>query len=345
MLPANEDGYTEANEYYVFQVIIVLCFWLQSISIFQKIYEQSNVDIFFIDWEKPRAKLVDSDSVKTQDAPVSVWRTILIANEWNELQTVRQTNVELTLLLLVFFLLGLDLEFLATPQPVCSDLSPGKLNMYLRFANTTFWYLLICVVQILWHYLIYERYISEPSSSQFVDLCTMAKVSCLILDEKYHGYYLHCRSPYPFADGSMLEISDQLKQEEAGLMSGRGLPNGPDDLQTFELFLTAKWRKQYDHIFATLRARLGKKSFFENNRLADRNTSNKPGRTGSKLVNASRKLSLFLKAFVENHDADYRWKMLPIPSFLYTFLRIPPEMGSKRMSFFLPGNCIFHMPP
>lgn len=25
----------------------------------------------------------------------------------------------------------------------------------------------------------------------------MAKVSVLILDEKYHGWYLHCRSPYP----------------------------------------------------------------------------------------------------------------------------------------------------
>lgn len=32
---------------------------------------------------------------------------------------------------------------------------------------------------------------------RFVDLATMAKVSVLILDEKYHGWYLHCRSPYP----------------------------------------------------------------------------------------------------------------------------------------------------
>lgn len=33
--------------------------------------------------------------------------------------------------------------------------------------------------------------------ARFVDLATMAKVSVLILDEKYHGWYLHCRSPYP----------------------------------------------------------------------------------------------------------------------------------------------------
>lgn len=33
--------------------------------------------------------------------------------------------------------------------------------------------------------------------NRFVDLATMAKVSVLILDEKFHGWYLHCRSPYP----------------------------------------------------------------------------------------------------------------------------------------------------
>lgn len=32
---------------------------------------------------------------------------------------------------------------------------------------------------------------------RFVDLATMAKISVLILDEKFHGWYLHCRSPYP----------------------------------------------------------------------------------------------------------------------------------------------------
>lgn len=36
-----------------------------------------------------------------------------------------------------------------------------------------------------------------PVCARFVDLATMAKVSVLILDEKYHGWYLHCRSPYP----------------------------------------------------------------------------------------------------------------------------------------------------
>ena len=265
-----------------------------------------------MDWEKPRAKLVDADSIKSADAPVSIWRTILVANEWNEMQTIRQTSIEFTLLFMVFLLLGYvvseimisnsnmtrcKLEYLATPQPTANDLSEGPLNPYLRFANTALWWLILSYAQVLWKWAIYERYISEPKTHQFVDLCTMAKVSCLILDEKYHGYYLHCRSPYPFADGSMVEIADQLKQEEAGLMSGRGLQGGPPDLQAFEMFVTASWRKNYDKIYASLLAKRSTKSALESGRLGmlhGKKASKANKAPPSKLVKASRKLNGFL---------------------------------------------------
>lgn len=75
---------------------------------------QVNVDIFFIDWEKPRRYEQDdskahllarqmsstsrSESLKfimaeARSNSVSVWRTYFVANEWNELQvsTAEQT--------------------------------------------------------------------------------------------------------------------------------------------------------------------------------------------------------------------------------------------------------------
>ena len=36
----------------------------------------------------------------------------------------------------------------------------------------------------------------------------MAKVSVLILDERYHGWYLHCRSPYPRVSGRAVSSVD-----------------------------------------------------------------------------------------------------------------------------------------
>ena len=41
-----------------------------------------------------------------------------------------------------------------------------------------------------------DRWFSEPATSRFIDLCTLAKISMLALMDKYHGYYLHCRSSH-----------------------------------------------------------------------------------------------------------------------------------------------------
>lgn len=44
-----------------------------------------SVDVFFLDWEKPRRVLAKGGG-REEAAPVSCWRTLLVANEWNELQ-------------------------------------------------------------------------------------------------------------------------------------------------------------------------------------------------------------------------------------------------------------------
>ena len=51
----------------------------QTIEYFAMIITQSRVDIFFIDWEKP----------KQADMKVSTWRTYFVANEWHEIQVRR----------------------------------------------------------------------------------------------------------------------------------------------------------------------------------------------------------------------------------------------------------------
>ena len=47
------------------------------------VYSQINTNIFLVDWEKPK----DTSSLVL---PVSMWRTVLVANEWNEIQTMRK---------------------------------------------------------------------------------------------------------------------------------------------------------------------------------------------------------------------------------------------------------------
>lgn len=69
---------------------------------------QVTVDIFFIDWEKPRGKICapgpSNSETQTKTAPVSMWRTYFVANEWNELQTIRNINPTFQLFATLFFL-------------------------------------------------------------------------------------------------------------------------------------------------------------------------------------------------------------------------------------------------
>lgn len=54
---------------------------------------------------------------------------------------------------------------LVVPVSLCVRQNPA-----LRFANTTFWWVLLSSVQLLWKWAIYERYLSEPREQFFVDM-------------------------------------------------------------------------------------------------------------------------------------------------------------------------------
>ncbi|KAJ0406698.1 hypothetical protein ATCC90586_008115 [Pythium insidiosum] len=248
----------ERDAYAALRTLLPLAFACQLVTVLHRVYQQLRVQLVLLDWEKPRATTLDLDAASPQPvaAPVSVWRSILVANEWNELQTRRKTSLEATLLLLLMLLYGCDLRALALPVPnaqipylgqgaaLAGDATLG-VNPALRFGTVASLWLLVWLAQRLWKWLIYERFVVEPRHQTFIDLCTVAKVSCFLLDETYHGFYLHCRSPYPFADGSMRELVQQLQQEAAGLTVGRGLDSSLPDCQTFELFLTRKWKRKY----------------------------------------------------------------------------------------------------
>lgn len=186
-------------------------------------------------------------------APISIWRTIHAANEWAELSTARRLQLPLVLLVLVTLLEAGGLKYVATPHPNVYDTTPGALNPLLQFANNVWWWLIVAGIQLLYTVLIGERYINENPVSRFIDVCTVSKVSLLLLDHKYHGYYLHANAPHEHADGDMKELSEHLYEEASAMRLGRGLPGCPDPgCQSFELHLPALWRSMYDRVYRRL---------------------------------------------------------------------------------------------
>ena len=71
--------------------------------------KQVSVDIFFIDWERPRARSSvmqprSQTLPENTEQPVSIWRTYFVANEWNEIQAKRRISLTFQLIVTVFLL-------------------------------------------------------------------------------------------------------------------------------------------------------------------------------------------------------------------------------------------------
>ncbi|XP_071823603.1 meckelin-like isoform X2 [Apostichopus japonicus] len=290
-----------------FVAYVVLAFVFKAFDLVHLFAVQCSTDIFLIDWERSRGRLVqanDAAITKGMPAPVSIWRTYFVANEWNELQATRKSHTGLQLLVMLFLLEVVGLVHLTTTDPIGS-INPdpnayyGGYDVILRFAVATGIYLLIAAVQWIYFTFIYERFV-EDILQNFVDLCSMANISVFILSANNYGHYIHGRSVHGFSDTNMKEMRAQLKREEENLVGQRGLlPN--TDQQTFELLLQNKFRENYSRILQPLNLTRAEQQ------RANQAQSNRSGTKVDTILEAYGTMNKFLSAFIDHgmRDIDY----------------------------------------
>lgn len=218
-----------ANQYeYLFYTFFIHCLcWGQSIYVSYIIFKQCQIDLFFVDWERLKGTTSSARGV-------SMWRTVMIGNEFNKMQYTRKSSIEINLVSLIL-LMGNNTSSITTK------------NTVMGFAENCLIWFLVASVQGVFRFVLYERYYTEPKGQRFIDLCTLAKISIFVMDERYHGYYLHCRSPYEFADCAMDKICCDMGKEASGTMISRGLdsPGCPLGCQTFELFTSEAFQTHF----------------------------------------------------------------------------------------------------
>ncbi|XP_041649533.1 meckelin [Cheilinus undulatus] len=253
-LPAQEEQ---------FVTYIGCAFALKAIQLLHKLILQVSVDIFLIDWERPRSKAnrgVQAMSESKRDpAPVSIWRTYFVANEWNEIQTIRKISPTFQIIAVLFFLevLGFSNLALMDPWPTL-ERSPQAYtppySLILRYGVASTLWLCIGLLQVIFFTVFYEHFV-EDKIRQFVDLCSISNISMLLLSHRCFGYYIHGRSVHGLADTNMEEMNNNLRREMESLCGKRGLlPN--TDTQTFQVALTSRLRSHYDRIREPLRGNL-----------------------------------------------------------------------------------------
>uniref|UniRef100_UPI0037E7BDA2 meckelin n=1 Tax=Semicossyphus pulcher TaxID=241346 RepID=UPI0037E7BDA2 len=245
-LPAQEEQ---------FVTYIGCAFALKAVQFLHKLILQVSVDVFLMDWERPRSKgsrTVQATSESKRDpSPVSIWRTYFVANEWNEIQTIRKISPTFQIMAVLFFLevLGFSNLALRDPWPTLErspDAYTPSYSLILRYGLAATLWLCIGLLQVIFFTVFYEHFV-EDKIRQFVDLCSISNISVLMLSHRCFGYYIHGRSVHGHADTNMEEMNNNLKRESESLCGQRGLlPN--TDLQTFQVSLTNRLRMQYDRI-------------------------------------------------------------------------------------------------
>jgi len=109
----------------------------------------------------------------------------------------------------------------------------AQMNPFLQFALGCSVWMLVLLTQ-----LIVRRVASiwfGHECIDFVDVCSVANVSVLFMDEPFHGYYIHGKAPSGKGDWCHTELAKVLRDEDMGIALSRGLT--VDGVQSFEMFL------------------------------------------------------------------------------------------------------------
>ncbi|KAJ8322951.1 hypothetical protein O5D80_008469 [Batrachochytrium dendrobatidis] len=224
-------GITVAEFVYIAKLMIVQC----------------TTHVFFIDWERSKGYVVGSgnDETTAMISPVSIWRSIFMANQWNALQIHQRVHVGFTLVALLALLEGLGWRYLATSYAGFSDLSIDTPNPLLLVAVDSLLWMLLIIVQVVFQ-AIYSRF-HRNKLLQYIDILSLSNISLFVFDSQCHGYYVHGRSVHSFADTNMDELNNFLRKEENDMVPRRGLHD--TNQQAFEIFVTRTMRTAFDKIF------------------------------------------------------------------------------------------------
>nr|VZI25749.1 unnamed protein product [Spirometra erinaceieuropaei] len=253
---------------------------------------QCTVDIYFIDWERPTqstaatqptstyfnppkeqpdkgdllsGRVPDVEIQKPTNMPISggvggtgvpIWRTVLVANEWNEIQACRKTCPTFTIFVGMLILGVIGIENIASRDPFVS-LSSNPLG-YSSPSNPVFRLALIIVVfgflgffEIAFRVLIWERFFAD-NLRNFADLCSVVNISVFVLAQRNFGYYIHGHSPAGRADVNLPGIVSILSSAQCDAIPRRGISPESDD-HTYLMALPAGLYSSLERLLAPTR--------------------------------------------------------------------------------------------
>ncbi|CAK8995416.1 unnamed protein product [Durusdinium trenchii] len=175
------------------------------------------------------------ESVPVPDSGISAWRSLFVCNELNERLTATRAVPEITWLAILALLDGCQWSNAArwTTHADGQSAMAAEFNPFLQFSLGISVWIFVLVLQFLLQRI--GCIFLGHDLNDFMDVCSIANISVFILDEPFHGYYIHGKAPSSRGDWGHTELERVLHDEDKGIGFSRGL--SPDGCQTFEMFL------------------------------------------------------------------------------------------------------------
>ena len=247
-LPSFYEAYTV--NYKKFNIIWGLACNMYGYYMMYRIYEQVTSDIFFIDWEHDKDILENVMGKTTNILYKSPWRSIHIVNQYNILQKSRTISIPFCFCWLIFLYYSKYTKWtkFTDVSPYYSHVEKSPENIILRHFVGSF---ILFIAGVAQYVLVRLVQIWIPTKkTEFLDLCSVANVSVLILQDSLRGYYIHGQSPLGVADTTLQQLIQFLEEEGKGKIKGRGITDEKNDnLQTYEIYLSYSMRKIYDGLY------------------------------------------------------------------------------------------------
>ncbi|KAF5827901.1 Meckelin [Dunaliella salina] len=331
MIPRDEDLVN-------FRATVIVAIVGQAVGLLYMLWKQVTVDVFFLDWERPR-KVLSRDGRGEEDADVSAWRLLLIANKFADLQTVRVTCPAFTLLMMVLILIGANVQNAGEITPKQGDFDntyrTTQPSIVLRWGIQTAFFLVLFLGQYLFRRLLYFPYVSNPITN-FVDLMYLANISAIILDDRHVGSYIHGRNNAQHANTTLRGLNNELDKESEGLVAHRGFvptyqgSREKCENQVFQIYITEAVRRQYE---ATMTQRLAQVQHEARIRQGQMLTFLKgTGKPEEAMLAANDDVSALFREMINDVERNYATQVVD-PSYPQLLLQLPPEASTYNTVF------------
>ena len=243
--PFNEESFKLYYE--AFFILFYVSFGVYSLYMINLIFSQCSFEIFFIDWEHDKEVLRKNLKGEKAQKYKGAWRMLNLINQFHELETYKYYSSFFAFSILIFAWYYLEWGQHTTLTPNLTKTPKSPQHFMLRYFVCKFVLIIVGIGYYLWQFVM--LYFYPFKSTEFIDLCVLSNISVLILDDTFHGYYIHGQAPSGKSDEALDVLNDMLHDEAQGRYKPRGLSSDNDTCETYEIYISNDFRDQHDSLF------------------------------------------------------------------------------------------------